>query len=67
MKVGGESGWEGEKHPAFSFLLSPTLRILFFNYCHFLLGYLACDSVEKRGDGIMMLVGLISLLWFKPQ
>ena len=63
----GGSGWEGEKHPAFSFLLSPTLRILFFNYCHFLLGYLACDSVEKRGDGIMMLVGLISLLWFKPQ
>lgn len=50
-----ESGW-GEKDPAFSLLPSLTMLLLFLNYCHFLLEYLVCDSVEVRGDGIMMFV-----------
>ena len=54
---GGRNGWEGEKHPAFSLLPSSTMCLLFSNYCHYLLEYLVCASVEVRGDGIMMFVG----------
>ena len=55
----GGNGWEGGKDPAFSLLPSPTMCLLFLNYCHFLLEYLGCASVEVRGDGIMLFVGEI--------
>ena len=59
MKVGGGK-WMGRgKRSAFSLLPSPTMCLLFLNYCHFLLEYLGCASVEVRGDGIMLFVGVI--------
>ena len=59
MKVGGGK-WMGRgKRSCFSLLPSPTMCLLFLNYCHFLLEYLGCASVEVRGDGIMLFVGEI--------
>lgn len=69
MKVGGGK-WMGKgKDPSFSLLPLPTMCLLFLNYCHFLLGYLACDwslcGGERRWN--YDVCRLFRLLWLKPQ